>query len=498
MNDLFSFQNIYRCYLKCRRKKRNTANALRFETHLEDNICKLEEELKTKTYQPARSVCFVAKKPKFREVFAADFRDRVVHHILVSYLERIFEPVFIYDSWACRVNKGTQAAVKRLRKFTRSITSNGTQEAFYLQLDIKSFFVNINKDMLSGIVSRKTDNSDILWLLGKVLDNDCTKNYVYKGNKKLLNMVPPHKTLFNTAPHKGLPIGNLTSQFFANVYLNELDQFVKHNLKAKYYLRYVDDFILLSGDKEQLTLWKAEIEKFLREKLDLELNPKMEKLGSVSNGIDFLGYIVRPAYMLVRRRVVNNCKSKLALIEKKLGHRFRSGVLEFPPAIVNETKEMLASYLAHFALANSHNLIKALGGKFGFVGDFWKYSGLVSPHYFTSKMKQYNFFKSKLCESGQNPVMLFFQSGCFYEFYGTDTPVASGIFGLNARKSENGLTAGFPLRLERKYAGIAAGNGCSVYVVRQMKDFCFNHKILPRVLTRKYDGETGSKYEKTQ
>ena len=155
MRDLFSFSNVYRCYLRCRKKKRNTANALRFETHLEDGICNLEDELKTKTYQPTRSVCFVAKKPKLREIFAADFNDRIVHHILVDHIERIFEPKFIFDSWSCRVKKGNLTAVRRLQKFTRQVTSNSVRQAFYLQMDIKSFFVNIDKNRLFEIIKRK-------------------------------------------------------------------------------------------------------------------------------------------------------------------------------------------------------------------------------------------------------------------------------------------------------------------------------------------------------
>jgi len=139
-NDIFSFGNIYRCYLACRRNKRNTINALRFEINAEENILKLEREFKNRTYRPSRSILFASRKPKLREIFAADFRDRVVHHVLVDYLERIYEPIFIHDSYACRKEKGTHTAAKRLQRFTRQVTKNGNIRAYYLQLDIKDFF----------------------------------------------------------------------------------------------------------------------------------------------------------------------------------------------------------------------------------------------------------------------------------------------------------------------------------------------------------------------
>ncbi|MCD6311256.1 MAG: hypothetical protein J7M11_02240 [Elusimicrobia bacterium] len=555
MNNLFSFSNIYRCYLRCRKKKRSTANALRFETRLEDSICELEDELKTETYQPARSVCFVAKKPKLREIFAADFKDRIVHHILVDYLEKILEPKFIFDSWACLKKKGNLAAVRRLQKFTRSITSNNTEKAFYLQMDIKSFFVSLDKNRLFEIIMQNINGGKatarvaptryqaeekrkIARLLKKVLDNDCTKNYVLKGNKRLLKKVPPHKSLFNNPPNKGLPIGNLTSQFFANVYLNELDQFVKHNLKAKYYLRYADDFILLSRDKQQLLLWRGEIEKFLHERLNLELNTKREKLRPISNGIDFLGYIVRPGYLLVRRRVVNNCKQKLRAIEEKLKNppthsgngcltpfpkRECNGeylpkeysVLQFPPEIVQETKDCFSSYSAHFAAASTYRLLMSIKKEFRFLDEFLKYFDLVRPHFFVNKRQQYEFFKKKLSakqgqspsttplrfvRNGDSPHIFFFQSGCFYEFYGDEAELAVKVLGITSAKKNNDRVAGFPVGLESKYAAIAVKKGYPVYVFNQVEDFNFSHRQAPRVLTRKYEipvptGSHGRMYE---
>lgn len=338
--SIFSFKNIYRCYLDCRRKKRNTYNALRFEINAEENIFKLKQELQSKTYCPSRSILFAAKKPKLREIFAADFRDRVVHHILVNELEKIWEPIFIHDSYACRDGKGTHKAVVRLQNFLRKISKNGHVRAYYLQLDIKDFFTSIDKEILFKIIRRKVTNPEVLWLVEKILFWDSTKSYVQRGNSQLLLNIPANKTLFGKENRRGLPIGNLTSQFFANIYLNELDQFLKHTLKAHYYLRYVDDFVILSNDPIELSSWQSRIEEFLTKQLKLYLHPKRHKLLPISNGIDFLGYIIRSKYILVRRRVVNNFRAKI----KELRNA--------PEKLRNS----IASYLGHFKWANNYRL----------------------------------------------------------------------------------------------------------------------------------------------
>jgi len=342
--SIFSFENIYQAYLNCRRNKRGTINALWFEINAAENILKLERELKDKTYHPSRSILFATTKPKVREIFAADFRDRVVHHLLVNTLEKIFEPIFIHDSYACRHGKGTHSAKERLEKFTRQITKNGQIRAYYLQLDIKNFFPTIDKEILFGQISRKVDNPEILWLTRKVLFWDCTKSYVRRGDISLLSQIPNHKSLFGKENKCGLPIGNLTSQFFANIYLNELDQFVKHVLKCRYYLRYVDDFVILDTDLEKLVRLRSDINTFLTQRLNLQLHPLRRKLLPISNGIDFLGYIVRPRYVLVRRRVVNNFKAKMRVFNKSKNRDWK------------RFRNIIASYAGHFRWANSFKL----------------------------------------------------------------------------------------------------------------------------------------------
>jgi len=349
IKGIFSFGNIYKCYLKCRRNKRNTINALKFEINAEEDMLRLEEKLKNKSYHPSRSILFFVKKPKLREIFAADFRDRVVHHILVGYLEPIFERIFIHDSYACRKGKGTHKGVMRLQSFIRKVSENGGTKAYYLQLDIKGFFTNMDKEILFKLIMKRTENKDVLWLAEKIIFNDCTKNYILKGSKGLFRELPQHKSLFGKENKRGVPIGNLTSQFFANVYLNELDQFVKHNLRCCYYLRYADDFVLLDGSREKLSGWIKEIREFLESQLRLELNPKMVKLQPVSSGIDFLGYIVRSNYILVRRRVINNMDTKLRYFG-----RCRHNGLDYE--MLEDLRSSVQSYLGHFNWANSYRL----------------------------------------------------------------------------------------------------------------------------------------------
>ena len=362
-------------------------NALKFEINAEEDILKLERELKAKAYRPSRSILFAARRPKLREIFAADFRDRVVHHILVDYLERIWEKVFIYDSYACRKGKGTHKAVMRLQSFLRKVSKNGRVKAYYLQMDIKDFFTSIDKEILYNLIKKKIGRSDMLWLVKKIIFWDCAMSYIIRDEVNVIRNIPANKSLFGKGNKRGLPIGNLTSQFFANVYLNELDQFVKHILKVKgrpfgsplargmttgkycikttgktrgifdavkYYIRYVDDFILLSDNRGELVEWKSAIERFLSSMLKLVLHPRRQKLQPVSNGIDFLGYIVRHNYILVRRRVINNCKARLRYFEGLIA-RNNSRINK---QVFGRLRDSIHSYLGHFKWANCYRLMQ--------------------------------------------------------------------------------------------------------------------------------------------
>lgn len=358
---MFTFKEIYNAYLKCRKGKRNTHNALEFEINLVENICNLETSLNDRTYTPKRSVCFLATSPKLREVFAADFSDRVVHHLITPVLEQIYEPIFIYDSYSCRVGKGIHNAQKRAFKFSKATK-------YYLQLDIKNFFYSIDKNRLFNMLNttlvknyHKIKNSNIelnemLWIVYKVIFHDVTQNVYFKGNKESFKCIPPHKTLFRVDKTKGLPIGNLTSQFFANVYMNGFDNYCKRVLKCQRYIRYVDDFVIFEDSREKLLELKKDIEFYLHKYLGLKLRDTFA-LKSANEGLDFLGYIIRPHYILVRKRVVNNFKYKKANYLQKYEKQKGNMSLE-------EIKQFLsvqASFIGHISHANSYNLTKKVG-----------------------------------------------------------------------------------------------------------------------------------------
>jgi len=407
-HPLFSLENIYWAYRRCRRNKRNTVNALIFEKNLEENLVSLHEELCSRRYIPGRSIVFLVEKPKMREIFAADFRDRVVHHILVGYLEPHWERRFIYDSYACRKEKGTHKGVEQLRSFTRKVTANGTRPAYYLQLDIRGYFITIDRQILYERIAAKETDPAALWLSRTLIFHDHVKNCCLRGAcMEDFEKLPSHKTMFKAALNCGLPIGNVTSQFFANVYLDMLDQFVKHKLKAKFYLRYCDDFVLLSQDMQEIGDWEGQIEDFLDERLHLRLNQR-RKLCRVSDGINFLGYIVRPDYLLVRRRVVAALRARLQYAEKRFeqmgmakyadGHKVF--IWDWP--LIEKVHQWLNSYLAHFDKASSFRLIQALRKRFAWLDEYFRWeAGKVSlkcavPRYSIRFWHQKRWFRDRL------------------------------------------------------------------------------------------------------
>ncbi len=370
----FTFAALYRAWQACRRGKRGTRKAQRYETRLLDNLVDTVQALQQHTWRPSRAIRFITIHPKPREIHASEFGDRVVHHLLVPWFERLFEPVFIADSFANRRGKGSHAAVARLQAFTRAATANGHRPAYYLQLDIANFFISIDRRRLFGLLRGRVERDlrrrradprwadpaeagEMLWLARVLLTGNPALQARYQGPVANLKRVPAHKQLLNAPAEKGLPIGNLSSQFFSNVYLNELDPFVKHQLKVRHYLRYVDDFVLLADDPAALAGWRERIEAFLAERLGLALRDQ-GRLAPVSNGIDFLGYIVRPHYRLVRRRVVGHLRDRLARHRRRI---CRSASLwELPPGRVDALQATLASYFGHFRHAQAARLRAAV------------------------------------------------------------------------------------------------------------------------------------------
>lgn len=291
-------------YLDCRKNKRNTKSALAFEAQLEANVCQLDEELRNGCYRPGRSICFVITRPKPREVWASEFRDRIVHHLLYNRISPRFYAGFIADSCACIPERGTLYGARRLEAKIRSITQNWRLPAFYLKLDLANFFVSIDKRIVRQLLAKRISGW-WLQLAEQILFHDPRADFELRGNPELLQHVPAHKRLTSQPTHLGLPIGNLSSQFFANVLLDALDQHIKHELHCRHYVRYVDDMVLLDTSAQRLNAMHADIAAWLPQRLGLRLNPAKTILQPIERGVDFVGQVIKPWRRYTRRRSFN-------------------------------------------------------------------------------------------------------------------------------------------------------------------------------------------------
>ncbi len=308
-SDLFSL--LVQAYLDCRRTKRNSASARAFEAHLESKLCDLHEDLCSGAYRPGRSTCFVTLRPKPREIWAAGFRDRVVHHLLHNQISPRFDASFTADSCACIQGRGTLYAAQRLEHQVRSVTRNWSRPAFYLKCDLANFFVSIDKHVLGRQLLPRIEGEWWQALAETILFHDPREDVDVRSPPALLRLVPPHKSLFNAPADTGLPIGNLSSQFFANVHLDALDQFVKHQLRAPHYVRYVDDFVLLHESTATLRAWHARIAEFLPACLGAHLNPRKTVLQPLARGVDFVGHVIRPWHRTPRGNALTNALRRI-------------------------------------------------------------------------------------------------------------------------------------------------------------------------------------------
>jgi retron-type reverse transcriptase len=313
--------DLFRAYFDARRHKRNTLNQLRFEIDYEKNLMSLYRAIADREYCTGPSVCFIVDRPVKREIFAADFRDRVVHHLIYNYMIPVLETVFIDDSYSCRRGKGTLYGIRRVESFIRECSGNYTQDCYILKLDIRGYFMSIDRrllrDSLTSLINEADGNSIsvnpfgvdsglLLYLIGKVLDDDPRENCLIKSTAEDWHGLPPTKSLFHAREHCGLPIGNLTSQLFSNVYLHPLDCFVKERLGIRYYGRYVDDFILIHRDRQVLKEAIGQIRQFLSDRLRMELHPGKIYLQHYSKGVDFLGATLKPYRSYVSNRAKRN------------------------------------------------------------------------------------------------------------------------------------------------------------------------------------------------
>ncbi len=307
-----SFESLVKAYHDCRQHKRNKPSALQFEANLERNLISLYEDLQDGSYAPGKSICFVVTRPKAREVWAADFRDRVVHHLLYNHVAPRFYASFIADSCACIPGRGTLYAARRLEAKIRSASQNWSKPVFYLKCDLANFFVSIDKHVLRAQLARRITEPWWMQLADTILFHDPRQNVEIRGQQELLKLVPAHKRLSNQTADKGLPIGNLSSQFFANVYMDVLDQYVKHQIGAKHYIRYVDDFVLLHESPAWLNAALADITAFLPARLNAQLNPSKTILQPVARGVDFVGHVIKPWHTTTRRKTVRQALHRIA------------------------------------------------------------------------------------------------------------------------------------------------------------------------------------------
>jgi RNA-directed DNA polymerase len=328
--EIFSLNNLILAWKKARKGKIKKEYVKDFEKNLAYNLKILHDELKNKTYNPKPLEIFILRDPKTRRISKADFRDRVVHHAANNLLEPIFDKTFIFDNCANRKGKGTLFALDRFEVFRRKVTKNFTSFGFCLKADIKHYFQEVNHEILLNIIQRKIKCEKTICLIEKIIRNGA------KNSRE-----------GNFANDKGMPLGNLTSQFFANLYLNELDYFIKHNLKAKYYLRYVDDFVILHKDEGVLENWKKEIEIFIKERLKLELHPDKTKIISLSKGVDFVGFRNFYNYRLLKKRNIISIQMKLKL--------FKEGIITQDRFI-----EVFQGWEAYAKWGDSYNLKKKL------------------------------------------------------------------------------------------------------------------------------------------
>ena len=314
--EVCNYENLYHAYLKARRGKNKFPEVIRFNYNLESELSKIQYELKNQTFKTGKYRHFIIFEPKERKISTLPFRDRIVHHAVYSVIEPIFEKKFIHDSYACRKAKGTHAGADRAQKFLRKNNN------YVLKCDVSKYFHSVNHEILKKIIRKKIADEKLLLLLDNIIDS-------IEG---------------------GIPIGNLTSQLFANIYLNELDEFVKYELKIKFYIRYMDDFVILHESKQYLHKVKEDIRLFLIS-IKLTLHPKKANIFPVELGIDFLGYRIFDNHRLVRKSTV---KRFLKTVKKKI-RKYNSDIMNF-----NKLMESFNSWEAYLNHGNSYLLKKNL------------------------------------------------------------------------------------------------------------------------------------------
>lgn len=337
--EIINPQNLFLAWDEFKRGKQKRDDVLGFEKNLEQSIFQLHRDLKNMTYAHGAYADFHIYDPKRRHVHKATVLDRVLHHAVFKILNRVYEPTFIARSFSCRIDKGSHKGVLAVDGMIKKVSKNNTRPCYVLKCDIKKFFDTIDHTILLNILKRKIKDTETMWLLEKIVSG----------------FVGGYGDLFSP---KGVPIGNLTSQLFANVYMNEFDQFMKHELKVEHYARYTDDFIVVSGDRKYLEGLIESIGVFLRDKLKLSLHPEKVEILKYEQGVDFLGYVMFAHHKQIRKRTWKRIVRKLK--EKIVEHK--NGLL---------TKESLdqtvQSYLGALSHADAHQKSQDLKNMYWFL-----------------------------------------------------------------------------------------------------------------------------------
>jgi len=321
--------DIYTAYLEARRHKRHTHNQLRFEVNVEAEVQSLFEAIVARTYAPRRSVAFMVNAPVKREIFCANFADRVIHHLIFGYINPIFERVFVPTSYSCRKGKGTLYGIRIMQQQLEVCTEGHTREAYILKLDIRGYFMSIDRQLLfdkientllrfqhlpvtPNAVETWNDTLDydlVLFLLRQVVFADPVEGCLVKGNRSEWEGLPPSKSLFHQPKGVGLPIGNLTSQLFSNIFLNRFDHWVIKVLRCPHYGRYVDDFYIIHQDPKYLKSLIPTIRDYLKTEFKLTLHPKKIYFQSSKRGCSFLGAFIKGRQCFAGKRLSKHFKA---------------------------------------------------------------------------------------------------------------------------------------------------------------------------------------------
>jgi retron-type reverse transcriptase len=355
---LCSYENLFLAFKKARKSKTQKPYVIKFERELNNNLLRLREELISQTYKPKPLKNFIIRDPKTRKISKSRYRDRVIHHALINIIGESFERQFIHDSFANQIGKGTLNAIEKFNYFKRKVSKNFTKKCYVLKADIKHYFEEVNHEILLNILKRKIKDEKVIWLINQILSNSING--------------------FSKNVKKGMPLGNLTSQFFANVYLNELDQYVKHILNVRYYIRYVDDFVILHESKEQLEKWKDNINAFLIEKLKIEIHPQKSRVLDLSNGVCFLGFRIFQKHILLKKNNINKFDKKLK--ELRILYKERQITRE-------KVVECLEGWLEYAKHANTFKYRKSI------IKGFNKNFPIISGKQFTYTKKYKNFYR---------------------------------------------------------------------------------------------------------